>query len=711
MKIKMALALLTLLTFACPAGAAPVISSFSPVFGASNDVSYITILGSGFYPGTLVVKFNGVQDPTAAAILVNGTEIHAHVAPGTPVGAGKIFVSVNGASTFSANDFTVIGPGPFVTNFTPVIGAAGTTVTILGVHFYNGASALQVTNVSFNGIIGTGLFVVSDNQITVQAPSGVTTGPLVLRSALGTFFTSSNVLSAATNFFVPPVITGFAPFMGRPGTNVMITGSNLFGASQVTFNGTSASFTPPTNNTNLRAVVPAGATTGKIMVVAPAGSSFSTSNFLVQPTIFSFSPTSGGPGTSVTITGENLWGTTNVGFNGVKSTTVTGITYSQLTAVVPAGASTGPITVTTTNGSATSIQIFYVPPIITGFTPTNSAPGTTVTITGSNLLGTTSVSFNGAGTGFIPPTTNTTLLATVPAGVITGPISVTAPAGTATSGSRLFYGAPVVNSFSPTSGLPGTNVTILGTNFIGVTGVKFASPTVVIPNLTNNGLLTAIVPADAQTGPITVLAPGGTNASAGVFTLNTIDLSVNAIDSPDPVFAGSNLVYTITIVNNSALVALNVKFTNALPASAGLKSATTTQGSLTTNVSPIVGNLGSLGSGGSATVTLTVVPLAGGTITDSASVGCDYPDPAPANNSSSIATLVWPLPVLSILRLTNEVQVAWPAPLSNFTLQFIPALAANYYWSNLGTAPVLAGTNNIVVDPSTNPARFYRLKQ
>ena len=105
---------------------APIITSFWPMVGASNDTDYVTITGTGFYPGTLVVKFNGVTDPTAFATLTDGTQIQAHVAPGTPLGMGRISVTVNGAMTQSGSFFTVIGPDqPYVTNFAPIIGGAG----------------------------------------------------------------------------------------------------------------------------------------------------------------------------------------------------------------------------------------------------------------------------------------------------------------------------------------------------------------------------------------------------------------------------------------------------------------------------------------------------------------------------------------------------------------------------------------------------------
>jgi hypothetical protein len=77
------------------------------------------------------------------------------------------------------------------------------------------------------------------------------------------------------------------------------------------------------------------------------------------PTITSFVPTSGPVGTSVTITGTNLTGATSVKFNGV-SATITSNTATQIVTKVPTGATTGPITLTTANGTATSATNFTV---------------------------------------------------------------------------------------------------------------------------------------------------------------------------------------------------------------------------------------------------------------------------------------------------------------------------------------------------------------
>jgi uncharacterized repeat protein (TIGR01451 family) len=563
------------------------ISSFSPAFGASTDASYVDINGSGFAPGTLVVKFGSAVCTVAGA--TSSTHIQAQVPAGAPLGPCHIIVQVNGNIAQSAALFTVIGPGPYISDFTPIIGSAGATVSINGAHF-NG-----VTNVTFNGKTTFGTNISSYTNIQATAPPGVTSGPIGVFSPLGAFVTSSNIVTS--NFFVPPVISGCTPFTGRAGTNVLLKGTNFLGTTAVQFGSVFATSFTVLSNGAVTATVPANATTGPITLTAPAGS-WSTdlgapgSNFVVQPTIFGFSPGFGPVGTSVTITGANFnVGTPSVKFGGVPAAAPTGISFSQLTAVVPSGATSGPVTLTTTDGSFTTSNLFYLPASITSFTPTNSAPGTTVKIIGVNFTNASAVSFNGTAASFIV-TNNTTIGAVVPAGLSTGPISVTTPAGT-TNSAGFFYASPGITSFSPTHGLPGTNVVITGSNFLGATVVKFNGVNASFTPPTNNTTLVAVVPNGAQTGPITVGAPGGTNTSATSFVLDyTSDMSVNVIDAPDPVFIGSNLTYTITVANNGPFNAPNVRITNTLPASVTLKSAVTTQGTLSTNSNPITGTIG-----------------------------------------------------------------------------------------------------------------------
>jgi hypothetical protein len=60
----------------------------------------------------------------------------------------------------------------------------------------------------------------------------------------------------------------------------VITGSNFTGATTVTFNGVATTFTV-NSPTQITAVVPAGATTGRIVVTSPSGTGTSPVDFVV----------------------------------------------------------------------------------------------------------------------------------------------------------------------------------------------------------------------------------------------------------------------------------------------------------------------------------------------------------------------------------------------------------------------------------------------
>lgn len=674
---------------------APVIQSFTPAYGSASDPTFITIIGSGFSGVPLVVKFNGVTDPAAGA--TTDTSIQAHVPAGATNGSGPIFVSVAGQGTFSAQNFTVIGPGPYVTGFTPAIGGAGAPVTITGTHFSNPLT------VKFNGVTAPGAGTADGETISATVPAAATSGPVSVTTSLGTYTT-------ATNFFVPPAITGFAPSAGRAGTNVIIRGANFLGTSTVQFNGLDATGFLVLSNGAIQVTVPSGAATGLLRVITPAGSAFSSSNFVVQPLITNFSPAFGPVGASITIQGANFnVGTPGIRFNGVPAATPTGVSFGQLTAVVPAGATTGPISVTTTNGSHTNAAHFHLPARIMSFTPTNSPPGSLVTITGENFLDTAAVAFDGTPAASFGVSNNTTLGAVVPAGITTGPITVTTPAGS-TNSSGLFYGAPLISGFNPTHGLPGTNVIISGQSFLGATAVRFNGTNAASFVVSNNTTIRAVVQTGASTGPITVIAPAGTNTSAGSFSLDyTANLAVSVTDAPDPQFVGSNVLYTITLQNTGPYNAPGVSLTNTLPPGVNLVSATTTQGTLNTNANPITGSLGQLNNSSSIVVTLTVSPQAAGFMTNTVSVAGQYPDPSPANNTATNGTLVQAIPKLAVSFVAPDlIRLAWSATLTNYMLEAKTNVNTNV-WTGVGGVPTVTGGQNLLTQTNNLPTRYFRL--
>ena len=141
---------------------------------------------------------------------------------------------------------------------------------------------------------------------------------------------------------------------------------------------------------------------------------------------------SGKVGGTVEVLGGGFTGTTAVKFNG-KAAHFSIISDTYLTAVTPAGATTGPVTVTTPTGTLSSMTTFRVIPKILSFTPTSGPVGTPVVITGNSFTGATKVTFGGVKATSFTVNSDNQITATVPTGAQTGKISVTTPGGTATS--------------------------------------------------------------------------------------------------------------------------------------------------------------------------------------------------------------------------------------------------------------------------------------
>ncbi|MGH2596587.1 MAG: IPT/TIG domain-containing protein, partial [Actinomycetota bacterium] len=273
----------------------------------------------------------------------------------TPDGSCTVNVcgsSVTGLHTVKATrgalstsvSLLVGGPTPVIASFAPTSGNVGTLVVITGTAF-TGATDVRVnaTSVPFT--------VDSDTQITATIVSGTVTGKISVVAPGGT------VVSSAT-FKVTPQITGFSPASGPSGTTVVITGSGFTGATSVTFNSIAASFTFNSDG-QITAVAPCCGASGKIRVITAGGTAVSATAFKVPPQLAGFSPSTGPVTTAVVITGSAFTGATSVTFGGIAAT-FTVDSDNQITAIVPAGAVTGKIKVTTGGGSVTSATSFTV---------------------------------------------------------------------------------------------------------------------------------------------------------------------------------------------------------------------------------------------------------------------------------------------------------------------------------------------------------------
>ena len=312
-----------------------------------------------------------------------------------------------------------------------------------------------------------------------------------------------------------PSVSSFAPTAGSIGASVTVTGAFIGDATSVKLNGKTATFSA-LSGTQLKVTVPTGATSGTFEITTPDGTADSSDSFTVGealPTIKTFTPAKGVQGTSVKVTGTSLDGTTDADVNGTAASfSITSAT--ALTVVVPAGATTGPISVTNAAGTATTLTNFAITPKITSFAPTSGIVGSTFDITGTGLAGVTAGTVGGKAAGVVV-NSDTSATLTVPSGAATGKVTLTGPGGTATStASYTVIPPPAISSFAPAAAVEGASVKVTGTHLTGATEVTLGGADVTVTNNTATSL-TFTVPADAIAGRIAITTATGTGTSSG----------------------------------------------------------------------------------------------------------------------------------------------------------------------------------------------------
>ena len=132
------------------------------------------------------------------------------------------------------------------------------------------------------------------------------------------------------------------------------------------------------------------------------------------------------------------------------------------------------------------------------------------------------------------------------------------------------------------------------------------------------------------------------NSTSEQTTVNSTDadLSISKIDAVDPVTIGDNVTYTVTVNNSGPQLSENVVVTDNLPNGVTFVSAIPSQGSCSESSGVVTCNLGNIGNGGNAIVTIIVNTTTTGTITNNASVASNTIDSNSNNNSTSEQTTV-----------------------------------------------------------------------
>lgn len=152
---------------------------------------------------------------------------------------------------------------------------------------------------------------------------------------------------------------------------------------------------------------------------------------------------------------------------------------------------------------------------------------------------------------------------------------------------------------------------------------------------------TSISNAPSVTSDVTDPDASNNTATPLSTTVNaSVDLAITKVESSDPVATTGSLTYTIVVTNNGPSDATGVTVTDTLPTGLSFGSGTSTVGSVTNAGGVVTGNIGTLASGASATITLvtSVDASASGTLSNTASVTSTETDSDTANNAATETT-------------------------------------------------------------------------
>lgn len=245
-------------------------SSSGLVQGSDKFLYGVAEAGGGNGQGSLF-KINTTG--TIFSLLYNFQTAFGDTPMSTPVlhTNGIIYGTTNHGGTVNSAYGTMYSYNANLKPFASLVilwsGKVGTHVGILGQGF------TTATGVNFG--TGPGTFtVLSDNYIIAAPAAGATTGPVTVLEPSG------NLVTPQT-FKVVPTISSISPTSGPVGTSVVLTGMSLSQATAVTFGSVKATFTM-NSDTQVTAVVPAGAVTGKPKITTKGGAATSPMTFTVQ---------------------------------------------------------------------------------------------------------------------------------------------------------------------------------------------------------------------------------------------------------------------------------------------------------------------------------------------------------------------------------------------------------------------------------------------
>jgi N-acetylneuraminic acid mutarotase len=330
--------------------------------------------------------------------------------------AGTVTITATLGSTQASTSVTVRGPAtPSIGAVSPTSGQSGTQVTITGAGF----GSPQGGGIVWLGSAPATVVSWTDMQIVATVAPISTSGNAQVEEN-GLF---SNVVPFTVN---TATISNVSPSTGVAGTQVTITGSG-FGATQgngSVWLGSTPGVVVSWSDTQIVATVSSIAKSGIVQVQQNGLSSNAVPFNVNTATISNVSPSSGVPGTQVSISGSGFGATQGSGqvWLGTANALVQSWSDSQVVAVVGNGSTTGNAVILQ-NGVMSNAVPFAINTLqVTSVNPSSGVPGTVVTING-NGFGTSQengIVWLGSTSGEVLSWSNTKILAAVASNAVTG---------------------------------------------------------------------------------------------------------------------------------------------------------------------------------------------------------------------------------------------------------------------------------------------------
>ncbi len=470
---------------------------------------------------------------------------------------------------------TAARPAPVIATMTPASGSPGTEVTLSGSGFSTRLSDVHVTLNDQPVVVRS----TTPTEIVLVVPAGATSGELHLRvDQAGEAASPTFTIGDST------AVTDLQPRAGPPSSRVAIVGSGF--SDRRNNNRVFINHRPlrvvAASATRIDAVLPRDAASGTILVdVRGGGRAESAFPFLVQntPAIAGFAPVAASPGHNVTISGANFGRDPRVVAVtlGGAPVTLRAVTPTRIDVQIPTGAASGKLGVTINGvGPVESSADFTVltPIRVATFAPTSGPEGTEVVIRGEGFSPAPAENevFIGRNRVEVQSSTTTEIHVRI-ARVASGPLRVRVPnnGDATTSAPFMVTVPPLVTSFEPTSGPPGTPVTIHGARFgttTSLVSVRIGERPMAIRSI-GDAQIVAVVPDGATTAPISVAVRlQGAAASNGAFqVLSTFATTAIA---PTSTFVGA----AVTIRGSGFVRGTRVVFAGDRAVSADVMSPT-----------------------------------------------------------------------------------------------------------------------------------------